>query len=332
MKKYRTLWFAMIIIAAFIGSCTKVQEGYISDVLIYRRSPQVVSSGVLTTSVLPELNGTSQPVYFYINGASDSLGNPTDMLTKELDVYTWTEPYDLATDTTVALINAKRAVSKMPVALLNDRSGQFSFTPASSAIPGGKYSLDVRMENIAGSKVFKDALKIDIQEIEYQRFRTDCNILNAQNQGGGYLSPSPGYTVKRIARKPTADKPNTISFKIVDKHGVPWNPKNGEIVKRGDRPHFAMFAPFAPQVNTDSSMVFVYPFAPFPIGTSDATYNGYDSFYRVLRQHVDIDGNVPSTGEECLPGEWSMNVTFGFRFFMEGDWEVTIHMNNVTRI
>lgn len=331
MKKINFIWTVMIFIALCAGGCSKVQNGYISDKLIYRRNPQIVSAGVLTTSIMPELNGTSQPIHFFIAGAYDSIGKPTDLLTKDVDLVVWDQPYVLATDTTIALVNAKRKTIKMPISQLNERSGQFTFTQASNLAPKGKYSFDVRMENVAGSQVFKNAMNIDIQQVLYSPGRMDINIMDVKNFGGGYIT-SPTATVKRIDRTPTAQSPNTISFKIVDKHGKPWNPKAGEIVPRGDRPSFPSFDRFAPQVNTDSTMTWAYPFAPFPLGTDASTYNAYDVFYRVLMPRVAIDGTVPATGAPCLPGKWNMNVTFGFRFIYFGDWEVTIHIDNATRI
>jgi len=331
MKKINLIWIALVFIALFAVGCSKIQSGYITDKLVYLRNPQIVSAGVLTTSILPELNGTSQPIHFFIAAAYDSLGIPTDMLTKNVDLVVWNEPYNLTADTSIALVNAKRKTIQMPITQLNERSGQFTFTPASNLAPKGKYSFDVRMENVAGSQVFKDAMVIDIQQVLYSTGRCDINIMDITNFGGGYIT-APSATVNRIERKPTDQSPNTISFKIVDKYGKPWNPKAGEIVPRGDRPSFPSFDRFSKQVNTDSTMTWAYPFAPFPLGTDASTYNAYDVFYRVLMAHVAIDGSVPANGAPCLPGKWNMNVTFGFRFLYDGDWEVTIHIGNAKRI
>ena len=66
MKKINLIWIALVFIALCAVGCTKIQNGYITDKLVYRRNPQIVSAGVLTTSILPELNGTSQPIHFFI--------------------------------------------------------------------------------------------------------------------------------------------------------------------------------------------------------------------------------------------------------------------------
>ena len=114
MKKINLIWIALVFIALFAVGCSKIQSGYITDKLVYLRNPQIVSAGVLTTSILPELNGTSQPIHFFIAAAYDSLGIPTDMLTKNVDLVVWNEPYNLTADTSIALVNAKRKTIQMP--------------------------------------------------------------------------------------------------------------------------------------------------------------------------------------------------------------------------
>lgn len=56
-----------------------------------------------------------------------------------------------------------------------------------------------------------------------------------------------------------------VILKIVDKAGRPFNPKAGEIVKRGDRPMFESHVKFNPVITTDTALICDFEVAPFPL-------------------------------------------------------------------
>ncbi|MDP4185006.1 MAG: DUF5007 domain-containing protein [Bacteroidota bacterium] len=326
----KSIIYALILMT--LAGCSAVQDGYVSDVITYRRNPQIVQSGVLTMSVVPELNGTSQPITFSIEAVKDSTGKETDALTKDVDLNVWTQAYNYQTDTTLALVMAKRTVAKMPIATLNKRSGQFSFTEASSMLPANsKYSFDVKMQNIAGEKIFKDVFTCQLQTVLYEVFRMQDNTVvdDASLRFDSYIA-NPTYTVQHIDRTPTTNNPNTITFIITDKYGNPFNPKAGEIIKRGGRQSFSDFANFGPAVYSETSMTFTYPFTPFPLGTN--FMGSYDCFYRIPGRYIDVDGVDASTGEDRAPKSRNVNPIFAFRFYLSGDWIVTLKLPDVTRL
>ena len=114
---------------------------------------------------------------------------------------------------------------------------------------------------------------------------------------------------------------------IKDKNGNPWNWKNGEIVKRGDRPCLEYALPFVQGVFADTELAYDYPFAPFPFGAT-ATPDGnqwtgrFD--YRVMDKYVAIDG--------LTAGKWYCNLVFFFSFNFPGEWTFELTFPSLTRI
>jgi hypothetical protein len=109
---------------------------------------------------------------------------------------------------------------------------------------------------------------------------------------GGNNNPFVEYTITRFA-----DTPNVFIYKLMDKNGVVFNPKAGEIAKRPNAglnpnpPFLQNLQDYAPDTYsaTDTAMVLKYPLVPFPIASLG---NGYNMYYCIPSQYVKIDSTT----------------------------------------
>ncbi len=326
-KKYIIIMSAILCLF-YYSSCEKVQDGYISDTILYYTNPIIVSSGVTSYSITPNLGGSSYPVKFELLDVKDSLGNSTDELTKLRDLYIWNAPYNSLTDTTLDLILAKREISESDVTMkLIEGSGQFLFTEATSQCKDGTYSVSMKMSNSAGERIFNDVVKIKLQSIPYKEVTLNWNIALADP---GFVDPGgPGGWMSQYMPKlemvNDPEGPNKIHIQVCDKNGSPFSWKKGEIVPRGDRPRLELATPWSKPEYTDTEAIFEYPFVPFPFGvtTSEGVTTDY-WYYRIVANHCAIDGYVPQ--------KWHNNILFGFFWYQPGEWFVKMTWPMTTRI
>ena len=111
-------------------------------------------------------------------------------------------------------------------------------------------------------------------------------------------------------------------MKIVDKNGVPFNPKAGEVIARGDRPIFENYAKFNPVIITDTAMICDFEVAPFPLAkyVTPATDWGHLMYYRIPSTYVAIDGRTT--------GMYSANPRWDFQLKLEGTYIVEIKLTD----
>jgi hypothetical protein len=327
--------FAFTICAVlFLSACDEVPDGYLSDTIIYTKNPFNVPAGKTTYSEIPNLAGSSFPLKFELTGVKNEKGEPDTILTKLRDLEIWKSAYDPATDTTLALIKAKREIKKnQPTMELLSASGQLLFTEATAQVPAGKYTLSMKMSNSAGTKLLNDIVTIDIKNIPYTYQNQNHNIAATNSgwvePGGNNAFDTKGVGITGATAKVTHNSkgPNKIHLIFKDKNGSPWNWNKKEMVKRGDRPCLEYALPYVKGVFADTELVYEYPFAPFPIGKivtpgGNIWENRLD--YRILSDFVAIDG--------LTPGKWHCNLVFYFTFNLEGEWTFELTFPNLTRI
>lgn len=327
-----------IILSGFVAlaltGCDKIPEGYLSETIVYTRNPFSVPAGKTTYSEAPNLAGSSYPIKFELLEVRNEKGEIDTSLYKLRDLYIWSAPYNSLTDKTIEDVQKKRKkVPNQPTMQLIAGSGQLLFTEATSSVLPGKYSLTLKMSNSAGSRILKDIVTINLENVPYLYENQNHNIAAT---GSGWIEPGgvsagdvKGLGIKaaiaKVTHNPTG--PNKMHLIIRDKNGIPWNWKKGEIVKRGDRPCLEYALPFTQGVFADTELVYDYPFAPFPFGAT-ATPDGnqwtrrFD--YRVLDKYVGIEG--------LTPGKWHCNLVFYFSFNFTGEWTFELTFPNLTRI
>ena len=317
-----------------LSACNTIPDGYLSDSIVYTKNPFSVDAGGTTYSETPNLAGSSFPLKFELTEVRNEKGEIDSSLTKLRDLSVWTEAYNPATDTTIALIKTKRKIlPNQPTMQLLEASGQLLFTSATSQVEAGKYTLSMKMSNSAGTKMLKDIVTVNLRNNPYTYQNQNHNIAAT---GSGWIEPggvsatdTKGVGITGAVATVTHNSagPNKIHLIIRDKNGNPWNWKNSEIVKRGDRPCLEYALPYAKGEFNDADLVYEYPFAPFPFGATltpdgNSWANRFD--YRILGNYVAIDG--------LTPGKWHCNLVFYFSFNFDGEWTFDLAFPSLTRI
>ena len=317
-----------------LSACNTIPDGYLSDTIVYTHNPFNVDAGGTTYSEAPNLAGSSFPVKFELTEIRNEKGEIDSSLIKTRDLVIWTSAYDGHTDTTLALIQAKRkVVPNQPTMQLLEGSGQLLFTAATAKVAEGKYTLSMKMSNSAGTRILKDIVTVNLRNNPYTYNNLNHNIAATNSgwvePGGVNATDTKGVGITGATATVTHNSagPNKIHLIIRDKNGNPWNWKNSEIVKRGDRPCLEYALPYVKGVFADTEIVYDYPFAPFPFGTivtpaGLALDKRID--YRILNDYVAIDG--------LTAGKWNCNLVFYFSFNFEGEWTFDLKFPSLTRI
>lgn len=313
---------AVVLLSAAI-SCKKVPVGYISDQIRYVNDTFRVIRGTNWNSDPKafELDGSNYPISVKMLEIRDlATGKAVDYFDKPNEVFVWTALFDPNSDTTVALLNKKRKMESVPPLKLLEKSGQLIFNEGTQKIPPGNYTFDVGVTNGSGSKTFRNISVIQLYELAFrQEGAPGCAyFIDGTTTSGDIGTPTMTYTK-------LSDQGYQVRLKVVDKNGKPFNPKTGELIKRGDRPLFETYAKFHPVEYTDTTMVCNYELTPFPL--KEYPGYGYLMYYRIPSQYVILDPGVAPTPASI----YNVNPRFAFRLLVAGTFEVTIRIPKVTR-
>lgn len=306
-------------------SCKKIEKGFLSPLIHYNVDPMNVPKGRFYASDAINEDGSTIPLHVELLHVYDTKTgkNMDDIFFKKYPVTTWIDAYDSKTDTTVALIQAKQKTVDMPGVFVNDASGQLVANEGALNIPGGDYVFDLKISNIAGSGIYPKVghfILVDTTTFENEQSQYD-RLYKVGDESVTKLAQKPTVTMMR-----TADAPNVVILKILDKNGVPFNPQANEIVQRpnpGINPD-PLFLQTLQDYSTgytltDSTMNFQFGVVPFPFVSLG---NGFNYYYRIPTQFVHLDGEPD--------GMWSMNPRLSFRIFVPGTYEVTFQFTDVT--
>jgi len=310
-----------------VFSCKKIQQGFQSDAIRYKDNDIYAKRGlILTQSDRINADGSTPPFTFKMLNLRKEDGSPAPKeFTTEYEVLVFKDgqSFDIKTDTTVALLNKKRELQKKFPMYFNEQSGQVTFNKASANLPLGKYVFDVEMKNGTGTKLFPALAKINVVD----PLGEDLFVVT-QAAGAAFHDVTQAtidMKAPRVTCKKISNSGARAILKIVDKNGVTFNPKAGEIIKRGDRPIFENYAKFNPVLITDTAMICDFEVAPFPLAryVTPATDWGYLMYYRIPSQFVTIDGTAP--------GIYSANPRFEFQLKLEGTYVIEVRLTDAIK-
>jgi len=320
--------FTCLILGAY--SCKKTPEGFLSPDIHYEASPLLIPKGRNFLSDGLNCDGSSQPytaaVLHYYDKATGK--NVDTLFSKVYPVQVWTALYNSKTDTTLALINAKRKTINTTAISILPKSGQIVANYAALKIPAGEYQFDLQITNIAGTKVYP---KIgDFELVDTTDYESVPDIGTQYDHlfevGNESVSKAAGVPILTITR--VGDTPDIVTLQFLDKNGAFFDPKNGEVVRRPNTgvdptpPYLQTLQDYGlAYTATDNSMIFTYAFAPFPLSSLG---NGFNIYYRIPTQFAQIDGE-PN-------GKWSLNPRFPIQIFVPGSYLITMQFPDVTRI
>ncbi len=321
MKKVRInhILFLAALMMSF-SACKKAPEGYLSAQLRYPYYPILVQRGVVTETDPINNDGSSAPVVYELLDIRDAKTHKhADSLYAKHERYVFTARFDPETDTTVALLNAKRKIVNEPCFDFNVHTGAFDFYGTTVFSDTGTYEYDIKATNEAGSRIYKNISSFTLFDGDPFSIETGGGawFKDGTNDNGDIGQPI--ITVERLSTD--GDR---VILKIVDKNGTPFNPKNQEIIKRGDRSDFESYAKFHPIIYTDTAMICDFELTPFPFSPSSF---GYLMYYRIPSKFVKLDPGLSPTADRI----YNVNPRFAFHIYQDGTYLVTARIKNVTR-
>ncbi len=318
MKKSKIIIAMALLLAAcssFFISCTKYGDGFLSPTVQYAVNQFTITKGRIATSYSLITDGSSVPMHVKWVHIYDATGKIVDSLfSKKYLVPVWTAAYNPQTDTNYAKISAKRGIAELTPIVVNESNGTIEANSATIYLPTGSYTMDLEVSNSAGTQVLKNIMQINLVdgksiELDPETGSFSLSLLIANTASGagaaggnnngvlfnGVNNPFVSYTITRFA-----DTPNIFIYKVMDRNGVVFNPKNGEIAKRPNSglnpnpPFLQNLQDYAPDTFTasDTAMSLRFPLVPFPIASLG---NGYNMYYRIPSQYVAIDSTTSWT-------------------------------------
>lgn len=214
LKISSLLWLA---VAGLMASCEKEKsEGFLSPALKYTVPSMNVSVGAsLIQSGAMVTDESTKPLEFSIEAIRTEDGKLAEtVMNYKVDTYWWSAEYT-GKEKTVEEINKKRTKVNRPCIDINPENGVVVIYPEASdttKLTKGKYILDIRVKNSAGSQLYKGALTINVMSYAapytYRFLGVDGNLT--------------GIDVKFERLENTGNK---IHVYVLKKDGTPVDPK-----------------------------------------------------------------------------------------------------------
>lgn len=319
-KSLQTTAYILFTAMAIFPSCKKVERGFLSKQIRYKDNPMTITRGQIQQTAPVSNDGSSAPVVYELLDIRDSAHHHADSLYESFERYEWIGEFNADTDTTVELLNKKRAKRNTPPWDFNVHTGAFTFYGTTTKVPLGTYEFDIRASNENGSKVYNNIATFTLVDGTPYSIGAGGSawFIDGTTTSGDLGNPD--VTIVK-----TSDVGTTVILKIVDQNGHPFNPAAGEIIRRGDRSDFQTYAQFHPLEITDSTMACNFETTPFPLKQSQY---GYLMYYRIPSQFVNIDpAYTPDTRKV-----YSLNPRFQFNIYQEGTYEVTVKTKHANRV
>lgn len=316
---YTITAFALIVV---VCCCNKAEEGFLSDKLFYRSNPFNADKGRVVTSAPLETDGSTQSLQVKLLAVRDNTGAVAQAMTKEYEIPVYKGEIR-STDSTLELLSKKLGTGLYKPFNVNEVGGRLEVTPASMFVDTGTYDFDIEASNIKGKKVLNSIAKVRIKPaIPFQLIRQFASTSTTGQEATFVTQANFTVTIERVPAGP-----NKIIIKFVDKNGVPFNPKTGEVIPRatlagatGLRYEFRQFAPFYAEEKTDTALVYQYPekTPTFPLFTLN---NAYLSSYRIPAAFNDQNVNInPEFAVRLYPADNGVP-------FVKGTWIITNKIN-----
>lgn len=329
MKKNITITTLVVIALLSIVACEKPEVGYLSDNIFYNNSVYNVERGKTTYSSPIVANGSSAPLNVELLKVKDSVGNDVTSVFKEpgtIKVYDQPVTYK---DSTLALLYSRFKDSIVQPFRINPIGGRMEFTPATTFLPGGSYTIDVKVSNIKGEKTIENAAKIVLSNSTGAPYQMVFKRVRDYSVGSTLNNTEDSFITIDVEYIPGTDKDTKCTYKILDKNGVAFNPKAGEITRwLPTWPAMDNWNPWYPLVYTDTTIEqqmpglygFTFPYFNAVVVKGQSWDQGGDalSYLKIPKGHLN-EINV------------DIQVAFAFRFRAQGTFNITVHVNTFTR-
>ncbi|MDR1274620.1 MAG: DUF5007 domain-containing protein [Odoribacteraceae bacterium] len=303
MKK-EILLFGLL--AAGIAACDQIEEGYLSTNVHYAQNPLEVSQGTVMFSEALAADNSTSPLRVELLDIRDvRTGQHAASWYGESEVSFWLDEINSATDTTWEQVLAKYSRKPYPIFQVNPVGGRLEFTEGTSEIPLGEYEIDVKVSNVRGSMILKNACTIILGEkanffgvagaydlwntsnsdtrldpkIDYRELEgSDLDAFKATlSAAGETYDPDYGYMI----------------LKVLDNYGnaFDWTPSTdpisgGEIRQRNssgvEQRNYERRSPWQKMIYTDDALIAPFPMAPFPLINAPDAPSDEIAYYRIV--------------------------------------------------
>lgn len=317
MKKRHFGFFYIIVLGLLLVGCKPEQIGFLDDHLRYGVAEvQVVQGSAVTTNPIIA-NGSTTPMTVKLLAVRNKQTGevvPDFLVEQEFSVYLGQVGNNV---TTLEQLNALIGTDRAPSVTVNEIGGKVVLTPATENIPPGLYTVDVEITNIAGVKSYNGILDVNLIRLKpdsLYSYSANSSSLSSESEVTSLQSQQ--YDVK-IQYLP--DGENKIIFMWIDKDGKPFNPEEGQVIRRASLPSFADWSPFYTEELTDTAIVYPYPYfkgLPYPVKTSalvgSTSYTNFSSNYRIVGDYTDLGRNLNTSAVARFfkPGTHIIRYTF----------------------
>ena len=318
----------IVLSAGILNSCTKIEEGYLSEGIRYQFPTIEVERGVVKIAnenlIFPD--GSTLPLNVKLLDIRDkTTGKRAVEWFQQYDSYRFIAPLT-DTDTTMELFNKKIEYGKFLPFDFVASGGYFRFNTGTKNIPLGEYIFDLEVSNVKGTKQLLNAATIIVKEpIPY--------VIDASTQLGTAKDGTPTthaylpVTQRDVTVEKIGNEKNQVILKMVVKNGKPFNPKttiqNRLLADGSVLNDFTTFALFDRVQYTDDAMSYNFGIPPYPF--KNAPVNGKTMYFWIPAQFVEID-QFPSA--EYPRAALSVRVRIDIK--VEGTWLITIKALNAT--
>lgn len=308
-------------------ACKKIPDGFLNPNIRYETTPIVIMQGRAGVSDAMNSDGSAKPLSIKLLAVynAETGADVTEIFTKKYPVSVWTGFYEPKIDTTLAMIDAKRKDSLVYPISINEFSGQLEYNLATDNLPLGLYDFDLEIKNSAGSGVYPKVGQfklIEAGDFEIPAVRSTV-AMKVGAEGTTKTLPAGRVEVAKIN-----EDVKKIIVRIVDKNGVPFNPKAGEIARRPVSGTAGGWLQTMQDYSIstelfDDRMEFVYGANPFPLNSLG---NGFNYYYRIPAQFVKYDASLGLPDDQ-----YSCNARFSLRLYRPGTYEVKVIVDGVTK-
>lgn len=321
--------YTCIIILGVLNSCKKIPNGNLSNIIRYETLPIEVPQGRSYVSDALNPEGSTKPLHIkLLNVYNKNSGEDvTDIFLQKYNFTVWTGLYDSRVDTTLELIDAKQKDSLIYPISINSVSGQLEANYTTINLPLGEFSFDLEISNEAGSAIYKEIGEFEIVEAPFYEIPTVRSTV-AMMVGNESTTKTITSNSSHLVVEKISDDENKIIVRILDKNGNPFNPIEGEIVRRPNTGTTGGYLQTMQDYSIESEsfedrMEFIYGVVPFPLASLG---NGFNYYYRIPAQYVVFDASLG------LPyNTYSCNARFSFQTFTPGTYKIDVIVPQVTR-
>ncbi|PKB18984.1 hypothetical protein [Flavobacterium sp. 5] len=329
MRKNIIISTLIVTLLLIVGACEKPEIGYLSDNIFYNNSVYMVERGKTTYSAPIVANGSSSPLNVELLKVKDSVGNDVTAIFKEpqsIKVYKQPVTY---LDSTMALLNSRFKDSIVQPFKINPIGGRMEFTPATTFLPGGSYSIDVKVSNSKGEKTIEDAAKIVLTNSSGVPYILPFKRVRDYSDGSTLNNTDDENITIDVDFVPGTQEETKCIYKFLDKNGVAFNPKAGEITRwMPTWPSIDDWDPYFTPVLTDTSIEhqmpgligFTFPYFNVVVVKGQSWDQGGDAlcYLNIPKGHLN-EYNV------------NIQVAFAFRIYAQGTFNITVHLHKLTR-